>query len=219
MESEAFMRRILGFLVVFGCLTLAGFPAQAASIADQINSALAKGDYKTVQTIASGNADATGHAENALLKDVLGKLTTKPQAGAQAMTVAAALAPGITPESARGITEKLKEIVKTIADKSLLICNPEADADTGKPLAVVDPKKQADQQAIASILDSALAIAQTPAIVAVDPDLFNQIQAQSAQCQTGEEALLAQRPMFRKQAILPHLENPGIPPQHPASPD
>ncbi|MDD5587331.1 MAG: hypothetical protein PHY92_10340 [Alphaproteobacteria bacterium] len=212
------MCRIYKFLVVATFLALAGIPAQAASIAAQITSALAKGDYKTVQVLASGNADATGHAEGALLKDVYGKLTPKPQDAAQSMTVAAALASGIAPKNAKSVTEDLKKIVKAIADKKLLVCNPEADADTSKIEAATDPRKIADEQAIVSILDSALAIAQTPAIVAVDPDLFNQIQALSAQCETGEEALLAQRPMFRRQTILPHLQNP-VTPQHPASPD
>ena len=215
------MRRVQNFLVVIGCLAVLSFSAQAASVSDQIVSAIAKGDYKTVQALVGNHPGTTGKAENALLSSTLDKLISKPQEAAVAMTVASSMTAGIKPADAASVAQDLRKIVKTIADKALLICNPETNANTGELNATADPKKVADAKAIASILDSAEAIAQTPAIVAIDPQLFAQIQAQSDQCETGDDALLAQKPNFRPQTILPHLQNPGFPPpnKHQASPD
>ena len=176
-EAEASMYRMRNILVVLGCLAVVSFSAQAASVSDQIVSAIAKGDYKTVQTLVGNHPGTTGRAEDALLDKVLDKLISKPQDAAQAMTVASAMTAGITPADAPSVAQDLRKIVKTIADKSLLICNPEANANTGEVNAPTDLKKVADAKAIIAILDSAEAMAHTPVIMAVDPKLYAQIQA------------------------------------------
>lgn len=206
------MNKIIISLLSAALILFAGISVQAATIAEQISEAVAKGNYKTVQTLVNENPSSTGQAQNILLDSALGKLVSNPQEAAQAMTVASALTKDIEPKDAPLIAEKLKKIVKTIADKSLLICNPETSDDAGRLQTALDPKKLADAQAISSVMDAAEAIAQAPAIVAIEPKLFAQIQEQSGQCRTGEEALLAQRPSMRPGTIMPHLQRPGFPP-------
>lgn len=206
------MKKILQFFVVMTLMALVSVSAEAASIGEQIAGAVAKKDYKTVQALVGGNPGSTGAAQGALLDSALDKLVKNPQEAAQAMTVASSLAKGLAPKDASAVAEKLKKIVKTIADKSLLICNPETSADSSNKQAPLDPKKAADAEAIMAVLSAAESIAEAPAIVAVAPELFAQIQEQSGQCETGEDALLAQRPGLRPGNIMPHLQNPGFPP-------
>jgi len=216
------MGKIAKLFVFVGLLSIASFSAKAAGLAEQVAAAIAKGDYKTVRTLVNDNPGSTGQAQNALLDAALGKLVSQPQEAAQIMTVASSLSKGIEPKDAGSIAEKLRKIVKTIADKSLLVCNPEAADDASRIQAPLDPKKTADAQAISSVMEAAGALAQAPAIVAIDPELFAQIQEKSGQCQTGdEEALLAQRPLARPGTIMPHLQRPGFPPppQRQGSPD
>ncbi len=213
------MRQFQKLLFVLGFTLFACAQTQAATVAEQIVSAIASSDYALVQTLVKSNPNMTGKAEDTLLKKVLGNVVDKPQGAAKTMSTASVIAPGITPADARTVAEGLRKVVKLIADKQLLICNPEAQANVSDTQTAPDPKKVADAKAVASILDSAEDIAKTPAIVAIDPKLFAEIDAQRAQCQTGDEALLAQSPSNRPGHQRPNIIPPIIPPVNPASPD
>ncbi len=212
------MRRFHKSLFILGVVLSLSAPVQAATVADRIVTAIANNDYAQVQTLVRSNPNMTGAATDSLLKKVLGNVVDKPQGAARSMTTASVIAPGITPTDAKPVAENLRKLVKLIADKQLLICNPEAQANVGDVQAAMDPRKIEDAKAVASILDSAEDIAKTPAIVAVDPKLFADIDAQRSQCQTGDDALLAQSPGFRPQRF-PHNIKPVPPPINPASPD
>lgn len=210
-------------LIIAGVLAVLSAPAYAATPAEQIVSAIAVGNYGLVESIVKLNPGSTGHAENTLLTNVYGNVVPQPQGAAKAMSTASVIAPGITPTDAKPVAEGVRKIVKLIADKALLVCNPETNANTGDVQTPADPKKVADAKAVSSVLESAQEIAKMPAIVAVDPQLFSDIDAMMAACETGEEALLAQLPGSRPRTLPPHLIPPPFPPftppPTPASPN
>ena len=214
------MRSLNKLLIVCGFVLSTISFAHAASIAEQIVTAIAGNDFNRVQTLVKNNPNTTGQAENSLITSAHGNLESMPQNAAKAMSTASTLAPGITPPDAKAVAENVRNLVKTIADKALLNCNPEANDNTGQLQTSESSKKIADQKAIASILDYAEEIAKTPAIVAVEPQLFADIAAMRAQC---EEALLAQLPGQQPQNLPPGLIPTPIPPPSPppipASPD
>jgi len=156
-----------------------------------------------------------------LLKLTHSVVAENPERASLAMTAASTLASHITSTGAGGVVEDVKALIKLIADKALLICNPAASDDQSQVKTPTDPKKAAAAEAMASVMNSAETIAQTPVIMAIDPQLVAQIQAQSAQCQEGEEALLAQRPRFSPPRIPPSILPPPLNPTPPekGSPD
>lgn len=209
------MRNLGVFIVLFGIVMILNTSAQAVPVADQISAAIASNDYKLVQSLVKDNPSVVGHAEDSLLMNVYNNIVNQPQGAARAMATASTIAPGITPKDAKSVAENVKKIVKLIADKALFVCNPEANANTSQVQAPGDGKKLEDQKAIGSILASAEDIAKTPAIVAVEPQLFAAIEAQRSECATDEDALLAQLPGHQPQRLPPHI----VPPPTPASPD
>jgi hypothetical protein len=212
------MLKLVRLLLAVGLFLTLTSTAYAAGVSDQVKDAVVKGDFNLVQSLVGKNPGATGKAEDALLKRTYGKLVDDPEHAAKAMSTASYLAPGIIPPDAQSVVDGLEKIVKLITDKSLLICNPEANANSGELQTPVDPKKIAAAKAVAAVLDDAGKIAQLPVIVAVQPQLFAQIQAASAQCETGDEASLAQMPHL-PQHLPPHLVPVPDPRPHPASPD
>jgi len=215
------MHKVLKFMVIALGLLLASSNVNAANVVDQINEAIKNGDFKRVQTLVNSNPSTADQAERSLLKLVQDVVSDDPERASLAMTAASTLSPHITPSGAGGVVDDVKFLIKLIADKALLICNPSASDDSGQVKTPADPKKAAAAEAMASVMNGAETIAQVPAILAIDPQLVAQIQAQSAQCQEGETALLAQRPRFSPPRITPHIQPPPInpPPREEGSPD
>jgi hypothetical protein len=206
-------------VVVVAGIFLASVPsARAATVSEQITTAIADKNYRHVQTLAKSDPNVVGHAENSLLKHAQGNLTKRPQDSANAMAAAAAIAPGITPKDAREVADNVKNIVKDIADKALFLCNPESNANTAQVRTPEEKKKIEDAKAIASVLESSENIAKTPAVVAVAPRLFADIAAQRQAC--IEDPLLAQSANFQRPSrpVRPIPPEPPPPPP-PASPN
>lgn len=204
------MRSILKFLFVLSLIVFGCSSAQAASVSEQINTAIKNGDYAAVQTLVGKNPTSTDLAERTLIQTAFSDLMTKPKNSESAMMSAAMMSGGITPAGASDVAGGLKKIVDMIADKALLVCNVDQGSDQSRLTASTDPTKLANQKAIMAILGSAEAIAQTPVIVKNYPQLLAQIQGETAKC-GDEEALLAQRPGSRP-GVLPHGRPPAKPP-------
>jgi len=211
------MHKSIKLLAVTGLFFIFSSAANAGNVSDQIKDAVRKGDFNLVQTLVGKNPGTTGKAEDTLLKHVHGKIENDPVHASKAMSTASFLAPGIIPPDAPNVADNVQKIVKLIADKALYVCNPEAN-DNASQLQTPEQKRKIETaKAVAKILDDAGTIAQLPVIVAIRPQLFAEIQAQSAQCAT-DDALLAQKPGYRPQRFPPHLIPDPVPPT-PASPD
>ncbi len=207
------MKNIINFLAIVCCLILISPLTHAASVMEQINGAIKQGDFKSVQALVDKNPDFADKTILALLDLVEKSLINAPESAALAMTAGSTMAPRITPSGAGPIAGDIKGIIKIIADKALLICNPAASDDQKQVQTPGDAKKAVLAQAMATIMNGAETIAQAPAILALDPQLVAQIQAQSAQCQEGDP-LLAQRPGFRPPHFPPFISPPPVyPPQ------
>jgi len=209
------MKKALKLVALLGCVLAIGFgagAAKAATIAEQITSAIAKGDFKTVQQLTSGNPAKTGFTTSGLLSYVRSNLTSKPDDAVGAMTLASALGDGIKAEDAKDIAGKLKGIVDEITDKALLLCNPEGDDQQKKTDASLSPEKQALAKSMEALMMGAENLAGLPVIAAVDPGLLDQIKTMNAQCQGGDTQL-AQRPSFSPQRQPPIIIPPPYPPR------
>lgn len=189
------MKIILRFFAVLALVTIAGAAANAATVQDQINSAIASGNFDTVKSLVVANPNSGDNTVEALLKLVQDNLTTNPALAAKAMAAAEALVHYVGSDAASKIASAIDNIVKTIADKGLLICNPAGEDD--KEHVATSKGNTDNEKLIAEILASAETMAQSPVIVAALPQLYAEIKAQNAQCEGNEEAQLAQLPIFK----------------------
>jgi len=168
--------------------------AGAATVQDQINSALANNDFKIVKSLVSANPSSADQTLLDLLKLVQEDVAKNPAVADGAMTTANDLLKYMNGPSAGKVAQAVDGVVKTIIDNGLLVCNPDEESEGGKS-AVAD-KNKANEAFIRNIMKTAEDMAKTPAIVAAMPQLFAQVQSNLEQCENGELAQLAQLPFF-----------------------